>query len=196
METVIFARHGESEYSVQAIVNGDPSVACALTPAGVEQARELGELLAGEQLDLCVTSAFPRVRQTADVALAGRDVPRLVVEELGDPNYGTYEGAPLDEYRGWAGAHGSGEAPEGGESRRVIVTRYARAFRKLLARPERSLLVVAHSLTVAYALGAREGTAPAPRVPLAEYATPHPFTRAELERVTVVLEDWCAAPSW
>jgi broad specificity phosphatase PhoE len=196
VEAVIFARHGESEYSVQAIVNGDPSVACALTSAGVEQARVLGELLADEEIDLCVTSAFQRVRETADVALAGREVPRVVLEELGDPNYGTYEGGPLDAYRDWAGAHDSGEAPEGGESRRTIVARYARAFRELLARPEHSLLVVAHSLTVAYALAAREGAAPAPRVALAEYATPHPFTRAELERATSLLEDWCAAPSW
>jgi 2,3-bisphosphoglycerate-dependent phosphoglycerate mutase len=193
---MIFARHGESEYSVQAIVNGDPSVACGLTPAGVEQARALGELLAGEEIDLCVTSAFPRVRETADIALAGRDVPRILLEELGDPNYGRYEGGSLDAYRDWAGEHGSREAPEGGESRHAIVTRYARAFRALLARPEKSLLVVAHSLTVAYALAAREGTAPAPRVPLAEYATPHPFTHAELERATLLLEGWCAAPSW
>ncbi len=196
METVIFARHGESEYSVQAIVNGDPSVACGLTPTGVEQARALGELIAAEEIELCVTSAFPRVRETADVALSGREVPRVVLEELGDPNYGTYEGGPLAAYRDWAGAHGSRDAPESGESRHAIVKRYARAFRELLGRPERSLLVVAHSLTVAYALAARDGTAPAARVPLAAYATPHPFTRAELERATILLEGWCAAPSW
>ena len=47
----------------------------------------------------------------------------------------------------------------------------------LLARPEDAILVVCHSLPVAYALGAREGIQPGARVPLAENATPYPFTR-------------------
>ena len=46
MDKVILARHGESELSVVGTVNGDPAVACALTAAGREQSRRLGELLA------------------------------------------------------------------------------------------------------------------------------------------------------
>ena len=75
MDEVILARHGESELSVVGTVNGDPAIACALTPTGQEQAQRLGELLADTELDLCVTSEFERVRKTAELALAGRDVP-------------------------------------------------------------------------------------------------------------------------
>ena len=196
METLILARHGESEYSARGLVNGDVQVACALTSAGERQARALGEQLADVELDLCATSAFQRVRETADIALAGRDVPRLVLDELGDPNYGSYEGGELDAYRQWARSHPSSEAPEGGETRLAIVSRYARAFRTLLERGERTTLAVTHSLPIAYALAAREGHPPGSVVPLAEYATPYPFTHDEVARAVAVLEDWCATPTW
>lgn len=196
MESVIFARHGESDYSLRGLVNGDVSLAVPLTPAGEEQARELGRTLAGEEIDLCVTSGFLRVRETADLALAGRNVPRVVLEDLGDPGYGVYEGGPLDAYRAWTRSHGSGVAPDGGESRVALVTRYARAFRVVLARAERQILVVTHSIAIAYAIAARDGTPPAPRAPVIAYATPYPFARAELERATSLLEAWCAAPTW
>ena len=63
MDEVILARHGESELSLVGTVNGDPAVPCALTNAGRQQARRLGELLADTELDLCVTSEFERTRE-------------------------------------------------------------------------------------------------------------------------------------
>jgi probable phosphoglycerate mutase len=197
VESVILARHGESEYSVRAALNGDPAVACGLTEAGEEQARALGEELAGTDIDLCITSAFERVRRTADLALAGRDVPRIVVAELGDPDYGPFEGASLEEYRGWATSAPSSAAPDGGgESRLAIVGRYVRAFRSVLGRPESAVLVVAHSLPLAYILGALAGDVPAARVPLVEYARAYRLTADELGGAVSLLEEWCASPTW
>ena len=193
----VLARHGESEFSVRGLLNGDTSVRGGLTAAGREQARRLGELLRDERLDLCVTSALERTIETADEALRGRDVPRLVLRELNDPLYGRFEGGALEEYRRWAAAEGSSAVPEpGGESRHAIVARYGRAFRALLALPGEAILVVAHSLPIAYALAARDGTVPAPRAPLVAYAEPYRFTRAELERAAALLETWAAAPTW
>ena len=77
-----------------------------------------------------------------------------------------------------------------------IVARYAQAYRNVLERPERSILVVCHSLPVSYALLGREGNEPSMRVPLVPYATPYPFTADELLDVVEVLERWLAAPSW
>jgi broad specificity phosphatase PhoE len=194
---VVFARHGESEFSVRGALNGDPTVPGGLTAAGVEQARSLGEALAGEAFDLCVISELQRTRETADEVLRGRELPRLVVPELNDPRYGPYEGAQIEDYRDWAAAASSRDVPgPGGESRYAIVERYARAYRLLLARPEESILVIAHSLPIAYALAARAGTPPVARVPLVEYATPYSFTGLELRRAAITLEYWLAAPSW
>jgi broad specificity phosphatase PhoE len=197
VERAILARHGESEYSFRGLLNGDVSVSVGLTPEGLVQARQLGESLRSEPLDLCVTSELERARITADEALHGRDVPRLVDGDLNDPRYGPYEGRSLDDFRSWAGSAPSSESPgHGGESRWEIVERYVRAFRMLLARPEDTVLVVAHSLPIAYALGAREGSAPGARTPIAAYATPYPFDSDELAGVVAVLEDWLAAPTW
>jgi len=168
-----------------------------LTERGVREAFALGEALKQEQLDLCVTSEFQRVRETADLALEGRDVPRLVDARLNDPLLGRYEGVDIEEYRAWASGAPSSAAPEGGgESRLAIVRRYTRAFRALLARPEQTILVVCHSLPVSYAIGARDGIPPGVRVPLAEHAVPYPFTAEELDSATTLLEQWAASPTW
>jgi broad specificity phosphatase PhoE len=193
VQLAILARHGESVFSARELVNGDVAVACPLTPTGEEEARRLGEALAGERIDLCVTSEFERTRQTADLALAGQDVPRLVLAALNDPLYGGFEGGPLADYRAWARSHGSGDAPPGGESRRQIVGRYAGGFRKVLERPGEIVLVVAHSLPIAYVLA---GGVPGRVVPLVEHATPYRFTRTELLDAVEGMESWLAAPTW
>ena len=194
---MIFARHGESAYSALGLMNGDASVHVGLTETGIEQARRLGDELRDVPLDLAVTSAMPRTIETADEALRGRDVPRAVIAELNDPRYGDFEGRHLDEYRGWAASVASSEqVPGGGESRLEIVARYTCAFRELLDRPEAAILVVAHSLPIAYALLVRDGEDPGMHMPLVEYATPYGFTAAELDAATAALERWVGAPHW
>ena len=197
MERAILVRHGESELSARGVATGRVDVHCPLSERGVAQARALSDELTGEEIDLCITSELERTRQTAELALAGRDVPRLVLPELNDPLYGRYEGGPLSEYLAWALANDSAaEPPGGGERRQAIVARYAAGFRRVLERPERIVLVVAHSLPIAYVLLALSGRDPAPRVPLVEYAKAHPVTAEDLERVVARLEAWCAAPTW
>jgi broad specificity phosphatase PhoE len=197
MERAVLVRHAESEYSVDLRLNGEVGVGVALTLRGREEARRLGKELAQERIDLCATSPFLRTVETAELALAGRSVPRLVVPELGDPHYGSYEGATLDEYRSWADAARSDARPSGGgESRLEIVARYAGAFRNLLERPEESILAVTHSLPIAYALSTRNGELPTPRVPLVGHASIHRFTADELEQAVEALETWVAGPTW
>jgi probable phosphoglycerate mutase len=197
MERLILARHGQTDWNVRKLVNGDPATPVCLTEQGREEARRLGEAIADDPIDLCVVTPFGRTRETADEALGARSVPRLVVEELGDPFYGAFEGGSLDEYREWAWGQPSSVAPPGGgEARATIVERYVRGYRRLLAREERVVLAVCHSLPVAYVLAAHEGRAPEPKVPLVANAHPYRFTRAELERVVEILAGWCAAPTW
>jgi len=191
---LVVARHGESEYSLKELVNGDPAVACPLTPAGRDQARALGTLLG--DVDLVAITEFERVRETAELALAGRDVPWLVVPELNDPHYGAFEGGGLDVYREWVWGRGPLEAPTGGEHRGQLAARFAAGFRRLLDRPQETIVLVSHSLPVRYVLDASEGLSPRPKVDLVEYAVPHPLTRDQLARAVDVLETWAAAPAF
>jgi broad specificity phosphatase PhoE len=71
----VIARHAHSRLNEERRVNGDPSLHVPLTDTGVAEARRLGLEVAGIRLDLCVHTRFDRTRQTAELALAGREVP-------------------------------------------------------------------------------------------------------------------------
>jgi 2,3-bisphosphoglycerate-dependent phosphoglycerate mutase len=192
----ILARHGETAFSALGRTNGDPCVANALTEAGRAQACELGRALSGDRIDLCVTSEFQRTRETADVALEGRDTPRLVLPELNDINVGEFEGGLLETYRAWARDRSPVEIPAGGESRAGVAERFARGFRQVLGRSEETVLVVAHGLPIRYVLLAIEGTEPRPVVESVDYATPYRLTRSDLEHAVERLELWVMDPIW
>jgi alpha-ribazole phosphatase len=197
VELAILARHAESEFSVRGAMNGDPGVAGALTEEGLEQASLLGEFLRNEDVDLCVTTEFERTKQTADLALVGRVVPRLVVPELNDIRVGDFEGGLLEAYRAWARERSPVEIPPGGgESRAQAAERYACGFRAVLARPEKTVLVVTHGLPIRYLLLAAEGTEPRPVVESVDYATPYRFSRTDLEHAVERLELWVRDPIW
>jgi broad specificity phosphatase PhoE len=188
MDDVILARHGESEWSARRLVGGDSP----LTAQGREQALALGAQLAGCPLDLCVTSSAMRALQTAELALAERAVPITVVSELGDVAFGEFTGRPLEEYRQWIVNHPPTEAPAGGESRVATLRRFACAFRGLLLRTERRILVVAHGLTIR----ALRDERPRPVVAGAPYVGAVGLTRSELELALTRLEHWCESPCW
>jgi 2,3-bisphosphoglycerate-dependent phosphoglycerate mutase len=192
VERVIVARHGESDYSARGLLNGDPSRRCRLTPTGREQARRLGELLRSHPIDLCVTSAFERTRETADIALAGRAVSRLVIPELNDHPAGDFEGKPIDEYLAWAHASASGEPIPGvGESRADVIHRFVRGYRVLRERPEPTALAVLHSLPISYLL-----SGPLQRLPLLEHAEPTTLSATDLLAAIERLEKWVTTPTW
>jgi probable phosphoglycerate mutase len=192
LNTAILVRHAESEFSARAAVSSDPAVSNPLTPGGEEQARALGAALAAEAIDVCVVTELERTRRTAELVLERRQVPIVVVPELNDPRAGRFDGGPLDDFRAWAWEHGSAdEPPGGGESRVALASRLARGYRRVLERPETTVLVVGHALPMAYVLGG-----PTPRIEMLDYVTPHRLERDELEAAVERLEAWAAAPTW
>ena len=155
----ILVRHGQSELNVTRRVNGDPAVAVALTPQGEAEAKGLGLQLSGIRLDLCVHTRFGRTRRTAELALAGRDVPLVAEPFLDDIDVGDLEGRTIDDYRAWKRAHTRADAFPGGESLDAAALRYANGFERLLTRDEERTLVVCHEIPVRYAVNAAAGSA-------------------------------------
>lgn len=158
MSFVILARHGQSELNVTCHVNGDPAVHVPLTDRGEAEARRLGEALAGVRLDVCVHSRFERTRRTAEIALAGLDVPLREEPLFDDVDVGQLEGRTLDEYRAWKADHARTDAFPGGESLDDAARRYATALRGLLGESRR-ILVICHEIPLRYALNAAGGSA-------------------------------------
>lgn len=185
----VLARHGQSVLNATGRVNGDPSRPAALTGLGREEARRLGQELAGLALDLCVHTRFGRTLETAGLALAGRAVPLAEEPLLDDIDVGELDGGTLDEYRAFKRRLGRDEPFPGGESLDAAALRYARAFCGLLARSGRCVLVVCHEIPIRYALNAAAGSddldGPAHDIP---NAVPYLFDEAALGRAAAGIE--------
>ncbi len=158
MRLLLLARHGESLLNVAGLVNADPARDQGLSPLGEEEARDLGRQLAGIDIDLVVTSRFPRTHQTAALALGGREVAKLEVPELDDVRVGELEGQSIADYRAWKRDRPRSDPFPGGESLDDAAARYADAYRMLLARREQVMLVVCHEIPVRYAINAAAGS--------------------------------------
>jgi broad specificity phosphatase PhoE len=158
MRLFLLARHGQSLFNIDNVVNGDPALDRGLSEQGIEEAERLGGEIAGLAIDLAAVSPFPRALQTANIALGERKVPHLVDADLGDVRVGDLEGAPLDAYRAAPAHENRKERFPGGESLDEAALRYAAAFERLLARDERVTLVVCHEIPVRYAVNAAAGS--------------------------------------
>jgi broad specificity phosphatase PhoE len=183
MRIFLIARHGQSLFNVDKVVNGDPALDRGLSEQGIEEAERLAGQLAAISLDLVAVSPFPRALQTANIALAGRDVPHLVDEALGDVRIGELEGKSLADYRATPAHSNRKERFPDGESLDEAALRYAGVCERLLARDEAVTLVVCHEIPVRYLANAAAGSAEL-NGPLSYIAnaTPYLFDETSLGR--------------
>jgi broad specificity phosphatase PhoE len=189
MRLFVLTRHGQSTLNVEGRINGDPSVEAPLTEDGRKAAGRLGAQLAALELDLCVHTRFPRTRETAEIALKGRDIPFVTEPLLDDIDVGELEGGTLDAYRTWKEAHTRNDSFPGGESLTDAARRYGCAFRGLLERPEQSVLVVCHEIPLRYALNAAAASSDLDGpIHLIANATPYLFDERALERAAEHIE--------
>jgi broad specificity phosphatase PhoE len=158
MRLFLAVRHGQSLFNVDKVVNGDPTLDRGLSEQGIEEAERLATQLAALPIGLVAVSPFPRALQTANIALAGRDVRHLVDQELGDVRIGELEGESLDAYREAPAHVNRRERFPGGESLDEAALRYAGAFERLLARDEPVTLVVCHEIPVRYLVNCAAGS--------------------------------------
>ena len=183
MALFLVARHAQSLLNHERRINGDPSVEVPLTAEGEEEARRLGQQVVNVAIGVCVHTRFGRTRATAELALAGRDIPFVEEPLLDDIYVGELEGRSVDDYRAWKARHRRSDAFPGGESLDAAAGRYAEAFLRLTERPEEIVLVVCHEIALRYALNGAHGSAEldAPFHALPN-ATPYLFDPAALAR--------------
>ena len=186
---IVVTRHAQSTLNVERRVNGDPGRPVALTEQGREEARELGIQVRNLPLEACVHTRFGRTRETAAVALEGREVPFLCEPLLDDIYIGELDGAPIDEYRAWKREHTRADRFPGGESLDEAAARYAAGFARILGRRYETVLIVCHEIPLRYALNGAAGSDELDG-PIRELrnATPYLFDEQALRRAIERIE--------
>lgn len=192
IETLILVRHAHALSNEGGAVSGRPPGE-GLSTHGREEARRAAAEVEALRPALGATSRFARARETLALLLPG--VPSIVVPELDEIGFGSFEGGQLDDYRGWAWSAGPAEpCPGGGESRAEAALRLATALDLLLARPERVVAAVSHSLPIRYVVDAASGVAPARRVEPVAHARPHQLPADAVVRAASFLRGWGDVP--
>ena len=102
-------RHGQTDWNQAGYVQGRYDV--PLNENGREQARLAGKELKDVSIDVCYCSPLIRAKETALIALEGRNVPMVYDDRLVEMAYGVYEGT-----------HWKGEAYQ--RNRRMLAMRY------------------------------------------------------------------------
>jgi len=191
---LLLVRHAHARSNADDRISSTPPGE-GLSDLGVEEALALRETLAYEPIGLGVSTRLARAQETLELALGGRDVPRLVLPELDEIGFGSFEGGALADYRTWAWSNEPDAlCPGGGESRVAVAERLAAALDVLLARPEEAVLAVSHALPIRYVLDAADGLFPAARIAHVPHATPLALDAEAVERAAETLRVWGTAP--
>ncbi len=194
MKTLILVRHAHSLSNERDIVSCAPP-GDGLSARGREQALALRETLRGEPLDIGIASELVRTQETLDLALGERPTARMVLPQLNEIHFGSFEAGPLEAYRQWAWARPAAEAcPGGGESRGAAAARVAQALELLAARAEDVVLAIGHALPIRYVLDAAHGRSPTPRIEPVAHAEPHVLPVDRVVAAAEALRRWAAAP--
>ncbi|QYG01112.1 MULTISPECIES: histidine phosphatase family protein [Massilia] len=156
--TILLIRHGETAWNAERRLQGHLDI--ALNAEGERQAAALGAALAGEHIDLVISSDLARARQTAEAVQCARAVSDAGGVQL-DPQlrercYGGFEGLlyseiaarfPL-EFAAWQARNVDAVLPSGknqGETFRSFFERATKAILGHAARhPGQTLALVAH----------------------------------------------------
>jgi broad specificity phosphatase PhoE len=157
MRQFVFARHAESSMNAAQVLSSDPSRPVGLSPRGRRQALRLGEQIRNLEIELTVHTRLPRTRETAELALRGRDITFIVEPGLDEVRLGALDGAPIREYWAWKENHARSEPFPLGESLDDAARRYAEALRRLVELSGEVALVVTHQIAIRYLLEAASG---------------------------------------
>jgi probable phosphoglycerate mutase len=153
---LFFCRHGATDYPENRFYPGGAGsggVEPALNEPGRLQAQRMGKYFAVfGRLDALYVSPALRTRQTMEPIAQGRDIPVVVMSELGERGMGLWDGCAAEEIQekdpeGWRRWKTEPHlfAPPGGESLADFGQRVAKAVSMILEKESgKTVVVVTH----------------------------------------------------
>ncbi len=142
MTTILFARHGETDWNRERRVQGHSDT--PLNETGREQARALALELAGEELDAVYSSDLLRAHETARIVADRLGLDVTVVKDLRERHFGTWEGLTDDEiFERYP--HARTESWGDAETQEEMAKRVLEALHRIAdTHPDGRVLVVSH----------------------------------------------------
>lgn len=163
---VYLIRHGATELTAEDKFAG--AIDVHLSDAGREQARLLGERLAGEKICAVYASPMKRTIATAEIVAAPHKLPVTPLDAVREIGHGRWEGKKRsdverefsEEYQRWQ--HDPFTfAPEGGESGLAVTARALPALLQLVeTHHDQPFVVVSHKATIRLLLSSLLGFDP------------------------------------
>ena len=150
MTTLIFVRHGETDWNAQHRWQGHSDT--RLNDVGREQARRLAEEL--ETVDAVYSSDLARARETAEILAARLSLEVRLDPRLRERGFGAWEGMTMNEIESsfpeeqarWRAGNAAGV---GEESFEAFATRVGSFIEEVSRRHDgEAILVVAHGGTI------------------------------------------------
>ena len=96
--TILLVRHGETIDNARQIMQGQTHG--ELNERGREQAQQVAQRLASEQVDAVVASDLHRAIQTAEIIAAPHGLPVMTTELLRERDWGSFTGRFIPELKG------------------------------------------------------------------------------------------------
>lgn len=152
MKTVVFLRHGETDWNAQGRYQGQTDI--LLNDSGRAQARQAARRWGHTEFDAAMVSPLARADETGRIMLGDRDLELVTVEDIKETHGGDWEGLVFSDIaEQWPDEHAAfrlpalDAGPVGGETPRQSGTRTAQAVVRSLAEAD-VLLVVSHGNTL------------------------------------------------
>ena len=94
---ILITRHGQTDWNVLGKIQGQTDI--ELNDNGRQQAKETGELIKNENIDIIITSPLKRAKQTAEIINENFNVTIIEDNRLMERNFGKSEGLTKDDRR-------------------------------------------------------------------------------------------------
>lgn len=152
MKTIVFLRHGQTDWNLNGKFQGQQDI--ALNDTGQNQAREAARRWGHTEFDAAMTSSLLRAQDTARLILRHRQIPCAIEDSIQETAGGEWEGLLFTEIaERWPDEHAAfrlpalDAGPVGGETPRQSGTRTAQAVLEALTDAN-VLLVISHGNTL------------------------------------------------
>ncbi len=148
-----FIRHGQTDWNKDMRMQGQSDI--PLNENGRESAIKAGKTLASTHIDLAFSSPLKRAKETAELVLAGRDIPIIEDKRIEEICFGICEGMrgrdengqPVGCFAEFFAHPEQYQAPENGEDAKMLCARTWNFLEDITTREElqdKSILIATH----------------------------------------------------